>query len=191
MTGTVSNGAGGPAERLGVKGVGLALATAVIGTALVVSGCGATTVQGKPVAATATRTTPSGPAIPTFPSSTPSPGSSTTPTQSSTTPDTSTPDDPGPSDPQAVVQSYFDAINKKDYQQAWELGGKNAGKPFSTFAAGFATTDHDTVTVTSVQDNVVTLDLVAQQTDGTRRTYHGTYTVADGIIVHFSVRATG
>jgi hypothetical protein len=94
-------------------------------------------------------------------------------------------------EPAAVVQAYFDAINARDYQRAWELGGKNVGQPYNTFAAGFATTDHDVLTVRSVQGPTVTADLTAIQVDGTKRTFHGTYTVTDGVITRFSVRATG
>jgi hypothetical protein len=43
----------------------------------------------------------------------------------------------------------------------------------------------------SVSGNVVTARLAAQQTDGTVRTYQGTYTVRNGAIVDFNVRQVG
>jgi hypothetical protein len=89
-----------------------------------------------------------------------------------------------------VVQAYFDAINAHDYQRAWTLGGKNIGQSYATFASGFATTDHDVVTIESTDGNAVTANLTAVQTDGTQRTYHGTYTITDGVITRFSVRPT-
>jgi hypothetical protein len=148
----------------------------------VVSGCGlSTAVQGTPVAQVK---------IPSIDNTTPS--VSATPTTGQPAPETppSTAETPA-SEAADVVQAYFDAINARDYQRAWDLGGKNVGHTYSAFAAGFATTDHDTVTIQSVQGNTVTADLVAVQADGTQRTFHGTYTVANGIITKFSVRATG
>ncbi len=44
--------------------------------------------------------------------------------------------------------------------------------------------------IVSVDGDVVTADLVAQQTDGTVKTYEGTYTVEDGTIVGFDVQQT-
>ncbi len=94
-------------------------------------------------------------------------------------------------DPGTVVQAYFDAINSKDYKRAWELGGKNVGHPYDKFAAGFATTDHDVLTVVSVQGTTVTADLTAFETNGTQKKFHGTYIVTDGTITKFSVKAVG
>lgn len=95
-----------------------------------------------------------------------------------------------PSTPDSVVRAYFEAINAKDYQLAWSLGGKNVGQPFEAFAAGFATTDRDDLVVLSVQGNVVTAELTAFQTDGTTRKFRGVYTVAGDTIARFSVRET-
>lgn len=92
------------------------------------------------------------------------------------------------SQPESVVRAYFDAINAKDYQRAWALGGKNVGQPFEAFTAGFATTDRDDVTIVSVQGNVVTAELTAFQTDGTSRKFRGTYTIAGDAIARFAVR---
>ncbi|WP_033400043.1 hypothetical protein [Actinokineospora enzanensis] len=94
-------------------------------------------------------------------------------------------------DPGSVVNAYFDAINAHDYQRAWDLGGKNTGKSYTDFAAGFAGTDHDEISIETVQGGTVTLGLTAYQTDGSHRTFHGTYTVTGGTITSFAVRATG
>jgi hypothetical protein len=90
--------------------------------------------------------------------------------------------------PESVVRAYFDAINAKDYQRAWVLGGKNVGQTYEAFAAGFAATDRDDVTILSVQGSVVTAELTAVQTDGSMRKFRGTYTVAGDAIARFSVR---
>jgi hypothetical protein len=170
---------------------GLVALAAVIATAA--GGCGGSSVvQGSPVPATDGVTTqnstaahptpaasaPAGPA-PIDDSSVPS--SSSPQTTASTSPVT-------PDGPAAVVQAYFDAINARDYQRAWTLGGKNIGQSYATFTSGFAATDHDVLTIQSTQGNTVTADLTAIQTDGTQRTFHGTYTVTAGTITGFSVR---
>jgi hypothetical protein len=167
-----------------VKGLGRA-AIVVLST-IVAAGCGmSTAVSGTPVAAVRIPTIDK-PTTPASPSPTVQPSATSEP-PSSTSSAESTP----PNDPAAVVQAYFDAINARDYQRAWDLGGKNVGQSYAAFTKGFATTDHDVLTVQSVQDNTVTADLVAVQVDGTKRSFHGVYTVTDGTITRFSVRATG
>jgi hypothetical protein len=44
------------------------------------------------------------------------------------------------------------------------------------------------VTIQSVSGDVVTAQLVAQQTNGTVKTYQGSYTVEGGVITRFSVQ---
>jgi hypothetical protein len=162
--------------------------------AILIGGCGTTAVQGHPVAAhgqsrpaprSTSRTVP--PLTSQEPSS-PAPTSD----ESSTPPPTTSESTPVPPDaePIAVVQAYFDAINAHDYRRAWDLGGKNVGQSYDSFAAGFATTDHDILAIQSTQGNMVVADLTAVQTDGTTRNFHGTYTVVNGVITHFSVRAS-
>jgi len=162
----------------------------VVIMAITVSSCGMhKTVTGTPLAAPAIphitgTNTPSRTAPPLSTSSSPSATSSTESSTSSTTP-------PPEDGPEATVRAYFDAINSHDLKRAWDLGGKNVGQSYTTFAAGFGTTDHDEITVQSVTDNAVTLDLTAFQSDGSQRKFHGTYTVTDGVITKFSVRAAG
>ncbi|WP_329318311.1 hypothetical protein [Streptomyces sp. NBC_01262] len=101
------------------------------------------------------------------------PGSATATTTSSAT---------ATAEPQAVVAAYFDAINNRDYQTAWDLGGKNLNADYASFASGFATTQRDTISDVSVQGAVVRLTLNALSTDGTSRSYDAAYTVIDGEI---------
>lgn len=96
-----------------------------------------------------------------------------------------------PGDPASVVTAYFAAINAGDYGQAWALGGSNTGSSYSEFVSGFATTNNDTVTVQSTSGDVVTAQLVAQQDDGSTKTFEGTYTVSGGAISSFDVQQTG
>ncbi|MDX3387449.1 hypothetical protein PV682_39305 [Streptomyces niveiscabiei] len=93
---------------------------------------------------------------------------------------------PSPSDatgPEAVVTAYFAAINDRDFATAWSLGGKNLDRDYDTFVEGFATTESDSITITSVRGDDVALTLEARQTDGTTKTFDSVYTVSGGEIV--------
>ncbi len=102
------------------------------------------------------------------------------------------PGHPGrPAGAAAAVRAYFAAINRHDYRRAWRLGGRNSSPSYAAFAQGFASTSRDTLIILSVSGNVVTARLVAQQTDGTFKTYQGTYAVRAGIIAASDVRQIG
>ncbi|WP_433526280.1 hypothetical protein ACQPZ2_16045 [Nocardia pseudovaccinii] len=88
----------------------------------------------------------------------------------------------------AVVYAYFDAINRRDYPQAWELGGRNLDSSYDDFVDGLATTDRDAVTITAEEGDTVHIRLSARQSDGTYRTFAGYYVVRDGAIVSASIR---
>ncbi|MFJ8195064.1 hypothetical protein ACIQ8D_35820 [Streptomyces sp. NPDC096094] len=92
------------------------------------------------------------------------------------------------SGPEATVTAYFEAINDRDFRTAWELGGKNLDPDYDHFVAGFETTERDEVTVTGTTGDEVSLTVVAWETDGTRTTYEGTYTVTDGVITSADMR---
>ena len=94
---------------------------------------------------------------------------------------------PASSGPGATVRAYFAAINDKDYAAAWRLGGVNTSTPYASFARGFHQTASDKVTILSVNGNVVTARLTAQQKNGTISVFQGTYTVEGGIITQFNV----
>jgi hypothetical protein len=124
-----------------------------------------------------------------------SPGSQANRTQPVSSP-TNTPQATGPSagstaDPAETVRAYFAAINNHDYAQAWQLGGQNTGSSYSSFVSGLSATASDNVTILSVSGNVVTAQLTAQQANGTVKTYQGTYTVSNGVIIAFNVSQVG
>jgi hypothetical protein len=123
-----------------------------------------------------------GPSAPSVPAS----SAPTAPAGSSASPATPSPPPPGAS--AATVRAYYAAINNHRYARAWRLGGRNIGETYRAFVTGFSTTAHDTVTIQSVSGDVVTAQLVAQQTDGTVKTYQGSYTVEGGVITRFRVR---
>jgi hypothetical protein len=89
--------------------------------------------------------------------------------------------------PAATVRAYYRAINNHNYARAWHLGGRFTGSSYSAFAAGFQGTAHDKVSILSLTGNVVTARLAARQTDGSVRTYQGTYWVTHGVITRFNV----
>jgi eukaryotic-like serine/threonine-protein kinase len=94
------------------------------------------------------------------------------------------------SGPAATVQAYFADINAHDYPAAWKLSEKVAGPSYADFSAGLNGTAEDTVTIVSVNGDQVTVQLVADQTDGTVKDYSGVYTVVDGSIVQAQVQQT-
>jgi hypothetical protein len=121
----------------------------------------------------------------------PGPAYTSTPTQPPTTttppPTTTT----TPSGPAGVLQNYIAAINGHDYQTAWAIGGPSTRQSYTAFVQGFASTDHDVLTIDSVQGGSVVADVTAYQTDGTQHTYHGTYTISDNTITNATVQQTG
>ncbi|WP_425830144.1 hypothetical protein [Streptomyces fractus] len=85
---------------------------------------------------------------------------------------------------ETVVTTYYDYINARDFRAAWDLGGSNLDSgSFDDWSAGFDTTDHISVEVADQGSGQVDARISASQTDGTVRTYAGTYTVQDGEIV--------
>jgi hypothetical protein len=92
--------------------------------------------------------------------------------------------------PTTVVEEYFAAINGKDYQEAWALGGDHFGGSYTAFVQGFSTTAHVDLTSVSSQGNTVSVAFVATQDSGAQLTYQGTYTVSSGIIMSADVQQT-
>lgn len=130
----------------------------------------------------------------TSPGSTPTSGSTTTPGTSAPTatssPGTTSPGQTtGPAD---TVKAYFDAINDRDYQKAWDLGGKNTTSSFASFVSGFKTTEMVSVEILDTSGDlgtgVVTARLTSLETDGSTKVFEGTYTVKNNVIVEFHVR---
>jgi hypothetical protein len=94
-----------------------------------------------------------------------------------------------PPRPDAVLTQYYDAINNHDYRAAYGLNSQaRSTESFATFKSGFAGTQHDNLTITGVNGDVVSFDLKADQSDGSVKTYQGTYTIRSGQIVGSNVR---
>ncbi|UGT69363.1 hypothetical protein LTT66_03915 [Nocardia gipuzkoensis] len=90
--------------------------------------------------------------------------------------------------PARTVTAYFDAINRRDYGRAWELGGRNLDTSYEHFVAGLSTTAHEAVRITSESGDIVHIELSARQTDDSMRTYTGYYVVRDDVIVDAVIR---
>jgi hypothetical protein len=105
----------------------------------------------------------------------------------STPPPTAPTQTPAVASPAKTVEAYFAAINAQHFRRAWHLVG-DKGPSYEAFAKGFAGTSHDTLKIISVSGDVVTAQLLAAQTDGTVKTYQGSYTVTDGVITSSDVQ---
>jgi hypothetical protein len=93
----------------------------------------------------------------------------------------------------AVVAQYYQDLNDHNYAAAWALGGDdlNGGASYSAWVAGYATTASiDLGTYGTWSDGTVWANITATQTDGSVRTYYGTYTVANGVIVSAHIAQT-
>jgi serine/threonine protein kinase len=116
----------------------------------------------------------------------PSPSTPPTPPTQASKPTSS-----APLGPAATVRAYIAAINAHDYAKAWDLGGKNTGSSYTSFVNGFNGTASDNLTVLSVAGNVVTVRLAAAQTNGSVKSYQGTYTVVGGVITEPHIEPVG
>jgi hypothetical protein len=93
-----------------------------------------------------------------------------------------------PASPAATVRAYITAINHHHYRRAWHLRGRAGVTTYAAFTQGFSTTSKDALFILGVSGDVVSVRLDAQQTDGSIKTYQGTYTVQDGVITAANIR---
>ena len=91
---------------------------------------------------------------------------------------------PGPAE---AVREYVTAINRHDWRQVWDLGGKNLGRgPYATYAgmiSGYQGTIRDALTEIHVSGNTVTGQFLAYQAGNVIQPYRFEYTVRSGVIV--------
>jgi hypothetical protein len=93
----------------------------------------------------------------------------------------------------AVVAQYYQDITDHNYSAAWAMGGSNVsgGVGYDAWVAGYATTASITMYNSSNWGSgEVTTHLSALQTDGSTRTYYGTYYVSNGLITSASIAQT-
>jgi hypothetical protein len=93
----------------------------------------------------------------------------------------------------AVVAQYYQDITDHNYSTAWAMGGSSisGGVGYDAWVAGYRTTQSITMYNSSNWGTgEVTTYLSAVQSDGTIRTYYGTYYVANGVITSASIART-
>jgi hypothetical protein len=94
-------------------------------------------------------------------------------------------------DPVTVVQNFYDALARGDYQTAWNLGGKNiGGLDYNSWVAAYATTAGVYGTASDLGGGGVQVSFSAVQADGSVKTFAGTYTVLGGVIVAANITQT-
>jgi len=184
------------------------IAIAVTGAAFLLGGgaaaAGALTSSSSPsviLAAPAARATPVTPAPTKTVTAPPSPVPTktvTAPPAPEQTPARQQPSAPAPAQPQftssiAVVNQYYQDITDRNYSAAWALGGSNlsGGVGYDAWVAGYGTTA--SITLYSQSDwgsGKVTSYLGAVQSDGSTRTYYGTYYVSNGVIISANIAQT-
>jgi hypothetical protein len=184
------------------------IAIAVTGAAFLLGGgaaaAGALTSSSSPsviLAAPAARATPVTPAPTKTVTAPPSPVPTktvTAPPAPVQTPAGQQPAAPAPAQPQftssiAVVNQYYQDITDRNYSAAWALGGSNlsGGVGYDAWVAGYGTTA--SITLYSQSDwgsGKVTSYLSAVQSDGSTRTYYGTYYVSNGVLTSASIART-
>jgi len=184
------------------------IAIAVTGAAFLLGGgaaaAGALTSSSSPsviLAAPAARATPVTPAPTKTVTAPPSPVPTktvTAPPAPEQTPAWQQPSAPAPAQPQftssiAVVNQYYQDITDRNYSAAWALGGSNlsGGVGYDAWVAGYGTTA--SITLYSQSDwgsGKVTSYLSAVQSDGSTRTYYGTYYVSNGGIISANIAQT-
>jgi hypothetical protein len=93
----------------------------------------------------------------------------------------------------AVVLQYYQDVTDQEWSAAWAIGGSNlsGGTGYDAWVAGYDTTASIRVTAYGTySDGSVWTTISAVQDDGTVRTYSGTYTVENGVIVSASLTQT-
>jgi hypothetical protein len=94
----------------------------------------------------------------------------------------------------AVVSQFYQDITDHDYSAAWALGGDNIsnGASYATWVAGYQDTTASIAlgTTSDFGSDQVQAELIATQLDGTVKTYQGTYTVQNGLILAANVIET-
>jgi hypothetical protein len=89
-----------------------------------------------------------------------------------------------------VVRQFYAAINARNYQLAWSLGGDNFGETYQNFVDGYQSTSSDDLQITNVSGDVVAVSIIANQTSGPPKHFAGSYTVGGGVITAHSIHGS-
>jgi hypothetical protein len=97
-------------------------------------------------------------------------------------------------DPTRVIQSYYDAINRRDFRSAfllWGDSGRASGKTFAQFQSGFADTDSSRVDIGEAgrvegaagsRYVEIPVTIHAWKRDGTAQEFSGHYVVQRAVV---------
>jgi len=89
-----------------------------------------------------------------------------------------------PPGPRAVVDSYFAAINQRDWPRVWRLGGENANSSYRAMIDGYSETDRDVVRGIRVSGDHAVVRVRAYEASGKSQVYQMYFIIRDGVIVH-------
>jgi serine/threonine protein kinase len=89
-----------------------------------------------------------------------------------------------PPGPRAVVDSYFAAVNHRDWRRAWRLGGENWNPSYREMVDDYTGTDRDVIRAISVDGNHVIATVRTYHADGELQVYQMYFVISDGVIVH-------
>lgn len=89
-----------------------------------------------------------------------------------------------PPGPRAVVDSYFAAINQRDWPQVWRLGGENSNSSYREMVDGYSGTDRDVVRAIRVSGDHAVVRVRAYEADGAFQVYQMYFVIRDGVILH-------
>jgi serine/threonine protein kinase len=89
-----------------------------------------------------------------------------------------------PPGPRAVVDSYFAAINRREWRRVWRLGGENSSPSYRKMVDDYSSTDRAVIRAISVTGDHAVVRVRAYETDGQLRVYQMYFVISDGVIVH-------
>jgi hypothetical protein len=84
--------------------------------------------------------------------------------------------------PRAVVEAYYGAINARNWQKVWKLGGKNLNSSYASMVSGFRETRHDEIIRMTNHGDAVAVRIRAYETTGALQVYEFSYTVTASVI---------
>ena len=76
-------------------------------------------------------------------------------------------------------------------RRAGPAGRQSGGSGYRTWMAGYATTASINASTVQTNHHTVSVNITATQTDGSIKTYTGTYTVAHGAIIAANITQAG
>lgn len=85
-------------------------------------------------------------------------------------------------EPRAVVEEYFNEINKRNWSKVWQLGGKNLSPSRASMITGFQDTSRDVIMDMTAAGGAVAVRIDAYEKTGAMQIYMFHYTVAGGEI---------